>query len=50
MSAGVLGVATAIWILFELMEYHLITLVCHILILSLAIIFLWANASIFITK
>ncbi|XP_056160330.1 reticulon-like protein B4 isoform X4 [Syzygium oleosum] len=49
-SAGVLGVATAIWILFELMEYHLITLVCHILILSLAIIFLWANASIFITK
>ncbi|KAI6672393.1 hypothetical protein NL676_000299 [Syzygium grande] len=49
-SAGLLGVATAIWILFELMEYHLITLVCHILILSLAIIFLWANASIFITK
>ncbi|KAF8008744.1 hypothetical protein BT93_K2408 [Corymbia citriodora subsp. variegata] len=49
-SAGVLGVATAIWVLFELMEYHLITLVCHILILALAIIFLWANASIFITK
>ncbi|KAL3714222.1 hypothetical protein ACJRO7_006205 [Eucalyptus globulus] len=49
-SAGVLGVATAIWILFELMEYHLITLVCHILIATLAIIFLWASASTHIAK
>lgn len=49
-SAGILGVVTAIWILFELMEYHLITLVCHILILALAVIFLWANGSTFITK
>ncbi|XP_008810936.1 reticulon-like protein B5 [Phoenix dactylifera] len=49
-SAGVLGVATAIWVLFELMEYHLLTLVCHCLILSLAILFLWSNASTFINK
>ncbi|KAL2892109.1 Reticulon-like protein B5 [Bienertia sinuspersici] len=49
-SASVLGTATAIWILFELLEYHLLTLVCHILIFSLAVLFLWANASTFINK
>ncbi|KAL7107013.1 hypothetical protein ACP275_06G027000 [Erythranthe tilingii] len=46
----VLGVATAIWVLFELLEYHLLSLVCHFLILGLAILFLWSNASTFISK
>ncbi|CAI9775045.1 unnamed protein product [Fraxinus pennsylvanica] len=49
-SAGVLGVATAVWMLFELLEYHLLTLVCHILILALGVLFLWSNASTFINK
>lgn len=49
-SASVLGIATVIWILFELLEYHLLTLVCHILIFSLAVLFLWANATNFINK
>ncbi|PON43876.1 Reticulon [Parasponia andersonii] len=49
-SAGVLGGATAIWFLFELIEYHLLTLVCHLLILALALLFLWSNASTFINK
>ncbi|KAK4431402.1 Reticulon-like protein B2 [Sesamum alatum] len=49
-SAGVLGVATAIWVLFELLEYHLLTLVCHVVILGLAILFLWSNACTFIHK
>ncbi|KAJ4832360.1 Reticulon-like protein B2 [Turnera subulata] len=49
-SAGVLGGATAVWVLFELMEYHLLTLVCHLLILALALLFLWSNASTFINK
>lgn len=49
-SAGVLGFATAIWVLFELLEYHLLTLVCHVLILALAVLFLWSNASNFINK
>ncbi|KAL5718759.1 Reticulon-like protein B2 [Ranunculus cassubicifolius] len=47
-SAGVLGAATAAWVLFELLEYHLLTLVCHALILSLALLFLWSNANKFI--
>eukprot|EP00262_Sarcandra_glabra_P020254 TRINITY_DN7982_c0_g1_i1.p1 TRINITY_DN7982_c0_g1~~TRINITY_DN7982_c0_g1_i1.p1 ORF type:complete len:253 (-),score=38.67 TRINITY_DN7982_c0_g1_i1:470-1228(-) len=49
-SGGVLGGATAIWVLFELLEYNLLTLVCHCLILSLALLFLWSNATTFINK
>ncbi|KAH7550201.1 hypothetical protein ACOSP7_024588 [Xanthoceras sorbifolium] len=49
-SAGVLGGATAAWILFELLEYHLLTLVCHCLIATLAVLFLWSNATTFINK
>lgn len=49
-TAGVIGVATTIWVLFELLEYHLLAFVCHLLILGLAIIFLWSNASSFINK
>ena len=49
-SAGVLGGATAAGVLFELLEYYLLILVCHILILSLAILFLWAHATTFINK
>ncbi|KAM7273778.1 hypothetical protein ACFE04_028442 [Oxalis oulophora] len=49
-SGTLLGVATAIWVFFELFEYHLITLLCHIAIISLAGLFLWSNASTFINK
>ncbi|KAL9228895.1 hypothetical protein vseg_004425 [Gypsophila vaccaria] len=49
-SAGVLGTATLIWIFFELLEYHLLTLVCHVSIFSLAGLFLWSNANTFINK
>ncbi|CAL9084384.1 unnamed protein product [Musa textilis] len=49
-SASTFGAVTAIWVFFELMEYHLITLVCHGLVFSLAIIFLWSNATTFISK
>ncbi|KAE8708025.1 Reticulon-like protein B3 [Hibiscus syriacus] len=49
-SAGVLGGATAIWVLFELVEYHLLTLICHISILCLALLLLWSSAHTFIHK
>ncbi|XP_071717168.1 reticulon-like protein B1 [Rutidosis leptorrhynchoides] len=49
-SAGVLGGATVLWVLFELLEYHLITLVSHILILVFAVLFLWSSVSKFINK
>ncbi|KEH21160.1 hypothetical protein MtrunA17_Chr8g0387631 [Medicago truncatula] len=49
-SATTLGVATALWVLFELLEYHLLTLISHLAILALAVLFLWSNASTFINK
>ncbi|KAK7292739.1 hypothetical protein RJT34_15591 [Clitoria ternatea] len=49
-SAGVLAGATTVWIFFELLEYQLLTLVCHISILLLAVLFLWSNAHTFIHK
>ncbi|KAJ6794178.1 reticulon-like protein B4 [Iris pallida] len=41
-SAAILGGVTAIWVIFELVGYHLLTLVCHSLIVSLAVLFLWS--------
>ena len=49
-SGGVLAGATSIWLLFEVLEYHLLTLFCHCLILTLGTLFLWSNASAFINK
>ncbi|KVH95363.1 reticulon-like protein B1 [Cynara cardunculus var. scolymus] len=49
-SGGLLGGVTLIWFLFEVLEYHFLTLVCHSIILTLAIFFLWSNASTFINK
>jgi len=49
-SAGVLGGVTAIWVVFELLEYHLLTFVCHSSILVLSLLFLWSNATVLINK
>ncbi|ESW15480.1 hypothetical protein PHAVU_007G075900 [Phaseolus vulgaris] len=50
-STGIaLGAGTAFWFFFEMMGYHLITFICHLLIMSLAALFLWSNASVFIHK
>ncbi|KAG2657635.1 hypothetical protein PVAP13_1KG182800 [Panicum virgatum] len=49
-SAAVVGGATILWVLFEVVEYHLLTLVSHVLIVALTILFLWANATVFINK
>ncbi|KAH8492033.1 hypothetical protein Peur_071944 [Populus x canadensis] len=49
-SAGVLGGATTVWVLFELLGYHLITLVCYLSIFSLAVLFLWSNTYNFLNK
>ncbi|TMX03156.1 hypothetical protein EJD97_018063 [Solanum chilense] len=49
-SGGLLAGATVIWFLFECIGYHLLTLICHSLIVSLAILFFWSNLSLFINK
>ncbi|GFP92455.1 reticulon-like protein b1 [Phtheirospermum japonicum] len=50
LSAGLLGGATAIWVLFDVLEYHVLSFVCHGLILVLTIVFMWSNATTFINK
>ncbi|XP_073281775.1 reticulon-like protein B5 isoform X1 [Primulina huaijiensis] len=49
-SATALGVATAIWFFFAVLDYYLITLVCHIWIFALSMLFLWSNVTIIINK
>ncbi|XP_058075238.1 reticulon-like protein B5 [Magnolia sinica] len=49
-SAGILISATTIWLLFEWLGYHLLTFVCHALMLSLGILFCWSGASSAINK
>ncbi|KAF5802971.1 hypothetical protein HanRHA438_Chr06g0274941 [Helianthus annuus] len=50
MSGAILVSATVIWLLFERIGYHLLPFLCHFLILTLAILFLWSNLSSFINK
>ncbi|KAG9149384.1 hypothetical protein Leryth_003353, partial [Lithospermum erythrorhizon] len=49
-SACLLASGTVIWLLFEWIDYHLLTFICHSLILALATCFLWSNLSFFINK
>ncbi|KAG9440109.1 hypothetical protein H6P81_020274 [Aristolochia fimbriata] len=44
-SAAILVVATVLWLLFEWLGYHLLTFVCHALIVSLGVLFCWSNVS-----
>ncbi|XP_071723570.1 reticulon-like protein B8 [Rutidosis leptorrhynchoides] len=49
-SASVLTGATVVWILFEWLNYHLLTLVFFGLVLGLLAEFVWVNASGFINR
>ncbi|XP_030515870.1 reticulon-like protein B8 isoform X2 [Rhodamnia argentea] len=44
-SASVLAGATALWVLFEWLDYHFLTLASFALILGMLVQFLWSNAS-----
>ncbi|XP_010904667.1 reticulon-like protein B8 [Elaeis guineensis] len=44
-SSSVLTGATAIWVLFEWLNYHFLTLLCLALVIGMLIQFLWSNAS-----
>lgn len=44
-SSSVLGAATALWVVFEWLDYHFLTLVSFVLVLGLVVQFLWSNAS-----
>ncbi|PSS15981.1 Reticulon-like protein [Actinidia chinensis var. chinensis] len=44
-SAGVLAGATAIWVLFEWLNYNFLPLICFALVLGMIAQFVWSNAS-----
>lgn len=44
-SASFLTAATIIWILFEWLNYHFLTLLCFVLVLGMLAQFIWSNAS-----
>ncbi|KAK7274249.1 hypothetical protein RIF29_15331 [Crotalaria pallida] len=45
LSATILAGFTIIWFLFEVVEYNFVTLLCHILIAIMLILFVWYNAA-----
>ncbi|GMY18449.1 reticulon-like protein B14 [Fagus crenata] len=49
LSAAILTGFSIIWFLFEVVEYHFVTLLCHMLIIAMLIIFIWSNAAGIIT-
>ncbi|XP_028781353.1 reticulon-like protein B8 isoform X1 [Neltuma alba] len=44
-STSVLTSATSVWVLFEWLNYHLLTLSCLALVLVMVVQFIWSNAS-----
>ncbi|XP_047328245.1 reticulon-like protein B9 [Impatiens glandulifera] len=40
-SGAVLAGVTLLWFLFEIVEYNLVTFLCHIIITTMLVIFLW---------
>ncbi|GJM88245.1 hypothetical protein PR202_ga04285 [Eleusine coracana subsp. coracana] len=49
-SGSILAGVTVIWLLFEGIGYHLLTFLCHSLIVFLTVCFVWANAASFINS
>ncbi|KAJ4978022.1 hypothetical protein NE237_008802 [Protea cynaroides] len=49
-SAGIVAGVTVFWLIFEWMGYHLLTFVCHSLMLALATLFIWSNFSSFVNR
>ncbi|KAL3501772.1 hypothetical protein ACH5RR_036221 [Cinchona calisaya] len=48
LSAAILIVFTLIWFLFEVVEYNFITLLCHIAIIIMLIMFIWSTGAGFV--
>ncbi|KAK6127680.1 hypothetical protein DH2020_038596 [Rehmannia glutinosa] len=44
-SAAILIGIAAIWFLFEVVEYNLVTLLCHLIITTMLVIFIWSSGA-----
>ncbi|OEL16249.1 hypothetical protein BAE44_0022732 [Dichanthelium oligosanthes] len=45
LSAGILIGATLVWFLFNVVEYNVVTLLYHIALLGMLLLFIWSNAA-----
>ncbi|KAG1330671.1 Reticulon-like protein [Cocos nucifera] len=46
LSAGILAGFTALWLLFEVEEYHFVTLLCNMAIAAILVFFIWSNVAV----
>lgn len=42
-SSSVLAVATAVWVFFEWLDYHFLTIACFVLVLGMVVQFAWST-------
>ncbi|KAF8378668.1 hypothetical protein HHK36_030017 [Tetracentron sinense] len=47
LSAAILIGFSVVWFLFEVVEYNFLTLLCHISIITMLVIFVWTNCAAF---
>ncbi|KAL5761217.1 hypothetical protein ACOSQ2_020055 [Xanthoceras sorbifolium] len=45
LSGAILAGVTVIWVLFEVLEYHFIPFLCHILCILMIILFIWSKSA-----
>lgn len=45
LSAAILVAVTVLWLLFEILEYNLITLLCYFLCFIMITLFIWSKAA-----
>ncbi|KAM0933096.1 hypothetical protein DsansV1_C38g0235821 [Dioscorea sansibarensis] len=50
LSGAILGGVTLIWFLFEVVDYHFLTLLCHISMAAMLLLFIWSNGAVFFDK
>ncbi|KAJ0962671.1 hypothetical protein J5N97_027793 [Dioscorea zingiberensis] len=50
LSGGILAGVTVLWFLFEVVEYHFLTLLCHISISAMLLVFIWSNGAALLDK
>lgn len=49
-SASFIAGATIIWVLFEWLNYHFLTLLCFSVVLGMILQFIWSNASVIFSR
>jgi uncharacterized membrane-anchored protein YitT (DUF2179 family) len=49
-SGGILGLATLLYFVLEHSGYTLLTIISNILLISIAVLFIWSNGAVFLKR